>query len=112
MSMVSSTGGGVASGHPLAAAAGVRALADGGNAVDAALAAAFTQWVVSAPLCGPGGDLVALVADGDTVTVFAGWARVPLALDPKEEIEPDGPRAAVVPAALAGPRRCGRRPGS
>ncbi len=70
--------------------------------MDAALAAAFTQWVVSAPLCGPGGDLVAMVVDGGTVTTIAGWARVPLGLDPTEEILASGPRAAVVPAALRG----------
>lgn len=102
MSTIRSKDGGVASGHPLAAAAGVRALADGGTAIDAALAAAFTQWVVSAPLCGAGGDLVALVVDGGTVTVYAGWARVPLGLDPSVEIVASGPRAAVVPAALRG----------
>ena len=102
MSTIRSTDGGVASGHPLAAAAGVRALADGGTAVDAALAAGFTQWVVSAPLCGAGGDLVALVVDGGSVTVYAGWARVPLQLDPTVEIVASGPRTAVVPATLRG----------
>ena len=40
---------GVASGHRLATQAGIEALQAGGTAVDAALAAAFTQWVVNAP---------------------------------------------------------------
>lgn len=50
----------VASGHPLAAAAGRRVLREGGGAGDAVLAMAFTQWVVNAPLCGPGGDMFLL----------------------------------------------------
>src|SRR5204863_447281 len=44
----------VAAGHPLTAEAGARILAEGGNAVDACIAAAFTSWVVESPLTGPG----------------------------------------------------------
>ena len=91
-----------ASGHPLAAEAGTDALAAGGSAVDAALACAFTQWVVNAPLCGPGGDLLLLHARHDEVTVYGGWSRVPLGLDPAAELTSSGPRAAVVPGALRG----------
>ena len=68
---------GVASGHPVAAAAGLATLTAGGTTVDAALAAAFTQWVVNAPLCGPGGDLVVLAVDGDDVVCYGGWSRIP-----------------------------------
>lgn len=62
----------------------MEALRSGGSAVDAALAAAFTQWVVNAPQSGPGGELVALVAgggdtDGEIVHVYGGWSRSPLA---------------------------------
>src|ERR671934_1477731 len=46
--------GAVAAGHPLTAEAGARILAEGGNAVDACIAAAFTSWVVESPLSGPG----------------------------------------------------------
>lgn len=53
----------VASAHPLATAAGVRALANGGNAVDAAIAAALACTVVLPAACGIGGDLFAIVAD-------------------------------------------------
>ncbi len=53
----------MASGHRIAAEAGIAALRVGGSAVDAALAAAFTQWVVNAPQCGPGGEMVVLVAN-------------------------------------------------
>lgn len=46
--------GAVAAGHPLTAQAGAETLADGGNAVDACIAAAFVSWVTESPLTGPG----------------------------------------------------------
>ena len=46
--------GAVAAGHPLTAETGARVLAEGGNAVDACVAAAFVSWVVESPLTGPG----------------------------------------------------------
>jgi gamma-glutamyltranspeptidase / glutathione hydrolase len=46
--------GAVAGGHPLTAEAGARALAAGGNAVDAAVAAGFASWAAESPLTGPG----------------------------------------------------------
>jgi gamma-glutamyltranspeptidase/glutathione hydrolase len=46
--------GAVAGGHPLTAQAGARALAEGGNAVDACVAAAFASAVTESPLTGPG----------------------------------------------------------
>ncbi len=46
--------GAVAAGHPLTAEAGARILDDGGNAVDACVAAAATAWVAESPLTGPG----------------------------------------------------------
>ena len=51
----------VSSGHALASLAGVKVLQEGGNAVDAALAAAFVMAVVKPEASGPGGDLFALV---------------------------------------------------
>jgi gamma-glutamyltranspeptidase/glutathione hydrolase len=47
-------GGVVAAGHPVTAEAGARALRDGGNAVDAAVAAVLTSFVTESPLTGPG----------------------------------------------------------
>jgi gamma-glutamyltranspeptidase/glutathione hydrolase len=91
-----------ASGHPVAAQAAVETLAAGGSSVDAALAAAFAQWVVNAPLCGPGGDLLLLHATANGVDVYGGWSRTPLGLDPTAELTSSGPRAAVVPGALRG----------
>jgi len=51
----------VASPHYLASAAGLAILAQGGNAVDAAVATNLVLSVVYAPECGPGGDLFAMV---------------------------------------------------
>lgn len=87
--------------------AGLAALAAGGSAVDGVLSAAFAQWVVSGPLCGPGGELVVLLvhdaADPDSeITVFGGWSRTPLAFPASGPVESDGPTAAVVPGAVAG----------
>jgi gamma-glutamyltranspeptidase/glutathione hydrolase len=78
------------------------ALRAGGTAVDAVLAAAFTQWVVNAPLCGPGGDLVVLCADDGRVVSYGGWSRVPQSLDTAAVLTSRGPGAAVVPGALRG----------
>jgi gamma-glutamyltranspeptidase/glutathione hydrolase len=46
--------GAVAAGHPLTAEAGARVLAEGGNAVDACVAAAFAASVTESSLTGPG----------------------------------------------------------
>src|SRR4029079_18811235 len=46
--------GAVAAGHPLTAQTGAEILAEGGNAVDACIAAAFVSWVTESPLTGPG----------------------------------------------------------
>ncbi len=56
-----STGGAVAAANHLAASAGVAMLERGGNAADAAVAAAAVMAVTSPHMCGLGGDLFALV---------------------------------------------------
>ena len=53
--------GAIAAGHPTTADAGAAVLADGGNAVDACIAAAAASWVVESPLTGPGGGGFMLV---------------------------------------------------
>jgi len=55
------TNGAIASAHPLISATGLRVLADGGNAVDAAIAAALVGTTVLPAMCSIGGDLFALV---------------------------------------------------
>jgi gamma-glutamyltranspeptidase/glutathione hydrolase len=52
--------------HPLVSSTGLRVLATGGNAVDAAVAAALVGTVVMPARCGIGGDLFAVVASPDT----------------------------------------------
>jgi gamma-glutamyltranspeptidase / glutathione hydrolase len=61
------TGGMVCTVDHLASVAGVRLLADGGNAVDAAVAASAALAVTTQNMCGMGGDLWALVHDGSPV---------------------------------------------
>lgn len=58
-------GGMIASQHPLVSATGLRVLANGGNAIDAAVAAALVGTVVMPSRCGIGGDLFAVVARPD-----------------------------------------------
>lgn len=94
--------GGVASGHPAAAAAGLDVLEHGGSSVDAVLAMAFAQWVVSGPLCGPGGDLVILHVGDGRATAFGGWSRTPLGFGVSGPIVTSGPAGAAVPGSLAG----------
>ncbi len=55
----------IASQHPLVSATGLRVLAAGGNAVDAAVAGALVGAVVMPSRCGVGGDIFAIVARPD-----------------------------------------------
>jgi gamma-glutamyltranspeptidase len=70
VSPVLARGGLIASQHPLVSATGLRVLAQGGNAVDAAVAAALVGTVVMPSRCGIGGDLFAVVARPDA---GGGW---------------------------------------
>lgn len=71
--------GAIAGGHPLTAEAGARVLAEGGNAVDACIAAGLASWVVESPLTGPGGGGFMLVhrARDRTTRVLDFFVAVP-----------------------------------
>lgn len=59
----------VASPHHLASSAGAAVLAGGGNAVDAAVATNLVLAVVAPYQCGVGGDLLAIVHDGEATGI-------------------------------------------
>jgi gamma-glutamyltranspeptidase/glutathione hydrolase len=67
----------VATSQPLAAQAGLRMLLSGGNAVDAAVAAAITATVVEPVANGIGGDAFALVWDGTSLHGLNASGRAP-----------------------------------
>jgi gamma-glutamyltranspeptidase/glutathione hydrolase len=85
----------VAAGHPLTAEAGARALREGGNAVDGAVAAMLMSWVTEPLLTGPGAGGYMLVA---------GAGEEPVLLDffvaaPGHETD-GGERAPLVPVEV------------
>lgn len=59
----------IAAGHTLTAQAGADVLRDGGNAIDAAIAALAMACVAEPVLCSPGGGGFAMVRDGSTAEV-------------------------------------------
>jgi len=65
-----SSRGVVAAGHPLTAEAGAAALREGGNAVDAAVAAAMASFVTESPLTGLGAGGYMLVHTGSEAAVL------------------------------------------
>lgn len=73
----------VAASQPLAAGAGLRMLLNGGNAVDAAIAAAMALTVVEPTGNGLGSDLFAIVWDGRALHGLNASGRSPAALDPE-----------------------------
>jgi gamma-glutamyltranspeptidase / glutathione hydrolase len=68
-SVVMGRHGMIATSQPLASAAGLKVLQDGGNAIDAAVTAAAVLAVVEPSMTGIGGDLFAIVYDAKTKTL-------------------------------------------
>ena len=71
--------GAIAAGHRLTAEAGAQILAEGGNAVDACIAAGFASWVAESTLTGPGGGGFMLVhrARDRTTRVLDFYVAIP-----------------------------------
>jgi gamma-glutamyltranspeptidase / glutathione hydrolase len=95
--MAVSTHGIVASEHPLASQAGAMVLAQGGHAVDAAIAANAVMGVVSPMMCGVGGDLFAIVWEGSGAlhgVNASGWAPAKLTPQFLEKQKAIGPAEA------------------
>jgi gamma-glutamyltranspeptidase/glutathione hydrolase len=89
----------IATSHPLATGAGLRAFERGGNAVDAALAAAAVLTVAEPTDNGVGGDAFALVWRDGALHGLNGSGRSPAALDGQRH-DDHGPRSVTVPGAV------------
>ena len=111
-SPVLSTGGMVATSQPLAVAAGLEILSQGGAAADAAVAAAAALNVTEPTSTGIGGDCFALYYNVQTgqVSALNGSGRAPAALSLErlrregftQELPPYHPYTITVPGACAG----------
>jgi gamma-glutamyltranspeptidase / glutathione hydrolase len=91
----------VATSQPLATRAGLRALERGGNAADAALAAAAVLAVTEPMSTGLGGDAFALVWNGGEAVGLDAAGPAPARAHPLEPAE-RGPRSVTVPGAVDG----------
>jgi gamma-glutamyltranspeptidase/glutathione hydrolase len=105
-----STRGIVATEHPLASQAGAMVLAQGGHAVDAAIAANAAMGVVAPMSNGVGGDLFAIVYDAHTGELHgvngSGWAPFGVSIEVLAAkgltaMPPTGIHSVTVPGAVA-----------
>ena len=115
-SMVMTKFGIVSTSQTLASQAGARILEEGGNAIDAAIAANSVLGVVEPAMNGMGGDLFAIVYDAKTKKLYglnaSGWTPAALTMDllgkegylPKPGVKekPLGVHRVTVPGAVSG----------
>ena len=108
-SPVAAPNGMASTSHPLSTQAAVRILQDGGNALDAAIAACAVQAVVEPGSTGIGGDCFALYSPGggDDIVAFNGSGRAPTGLSSEwlleqgiSKIERKTPHSVTVPGAV------------
>ena len=106
-----SSNGMCATSHPLAASVAIDILKNGGNAVDAAIAAAFMLGICEPQATGIGGDCFVLLkpAGSENVVALNGSGRAPAATDPNQlrtngrsSIDDNSPEAVTVPGAIDG----------
>ena len=110
-SEVIATNGMAATSHPLATQTAIDVLKDGGNAIDAAIAANAVLGLVEPTGCGIGGDLFAIVWIEDDKKLYGLNSSGPAAEDMTikklkamgiDKIPPFGPLPVTVPGAVAG----------
>lgn len=110
-SMVISRAGIVASEHPLASQIGATILAQGGNAVDAAVAANAAMGLVGPMANGIGGDLFAIVYEAKSGRLYglnaSGWSPAGLSIGVLKgkgmtEMPQSGIHSVTVPGCVAG----------
>lgn len=113
----------VCTSHPLSTQAAIDVLRNGGNAIDAAIAANAMEGVVEPDMNGIGGDLFAIVWDAKTKKLYGlnASGRSPYSLTLAEfqkrgltHIPPDGPLPVSVPGCVDGwfalHKRFGKKP--
>lgn len=101
----------IATSQPLASAAGLRVLQEGGNAVDAAVTAVAVLSVTEPTMTGAGGDLFAIGYDSKSARLYGlnASGRAPASATPEvfakrglEEVPLRGPLSVSVPGAVDG----------
>ena len=98
-----------ATSQPTATLAALRILEAGGNAADAAIAAAAVLCVSEPMSTGIGGDAFALVWRDGEISALDAAGPAPAGADPEAPVATHGPRSVTVPGAVAGWRALNER---